>query len=346
MKTLRYNYVYFNTSYLKYGKTDPNEYNTICLKDAYDLPGVKVISTPLDHFPYIIRLMYGLHHLKRSNKFFPLPFKKLWYPFIFKNDFDDSKPICFVVSTNTLPLDYLYYLKNKYPTCRIVKIHRDLQKIAFELNPDYTESNIKSVFDFRMSIDQEESEKYGMVFFHEIESKINIAESKKYPLCDVFFAGKAKDRIPKLIEAYDIFSAAGLKCYFYITNAEPNQMQLRDGVVYSNKLMSYIDMLGCSMNSKCLLDINQEGALGFTSRFLEAVIYNKLLVTDNPSVLNSKYYNSDYIQYVDNVADIDPDFVKNIKRIDFKYEGDFSPVHLIEQIDSELVKRFGAPHNC
>jgi len=339
MNTLKYNYVYFNSSYLTHGKTDPNEYNAICLRDVESLPGVKVVSTPLDYLPYFFRLMYYLHHLKRFNKHFSLPLKKLWYPFIFKNDFDKSKPICFVVATNSLPIDYLFYLKKKFPTCRMVKIHRDLLKITY-MNPEYSEANMKKVFDFRMSIDQVESKEHELVFFHEIESKIDIAQSKEYPLFDVFFAGKAKDRLPKLLEAYDAFTKAGLKCFFYITHANPNQMVKRDGIVYADKFMPYLDMLNYSINSRCMFDINQEGALGFTSRFLEAVIYNKLLITDNPSVLDSKYYNPNYIQYFDDVSKIDVDFIKDDIVVDYKYEGEFSPVHLIEQIDAELVKRF------
>ena len=340
MKQLRYNYVYFNSSYLTHGKTDPNEYNAICLRDAMSLPGVKVVSTPLEQFPYFIRLIHFFHRLKQLNKYFSLPFKKAWYPFYFKNDFETTKPICFVVSTNNLPIDYLYYLKKKYPGCRMVKIHRDLLKITY-MNPDYSESNMKKIFDFRMSIDQKESEKYGLVHFHEIESKIELTQSKEYPQFDVFFAGKAKDRLPKLIEAYDRFTKAGLKCFFYITNAKQDQMKPRDGIVYSDKLMPYLDMLKYSINSRCMFDINQEGALGFTSRFLEAVIYNKLLITDNPSVLESKYYNPEFIQYFEKVSTIDASFVSEAKNVDYNYEGDFSPVHLIEQIDSELVKRFG-----
>ncbi len=342
MIELKYNYVYFNTSYLKRGKTDPNEYNAICLRDASHLPGVKVVFTPLEHFPYVFRFLYWLHHAKPINKVISLPFKKIWHPFVFNDDFDGSKPFCFVLSCNTLPIDYLYYLKNKYPTCKMVKIHRDLMKLTYE-NPDYSESNMRKIFDFRMTIDQDEAEKYGLLHFHEIESKLNLTQSEGYPLYDVFFAGKAKDRLPKLLEAYDMFSKAGLKCFFYITNADPHQIEKRDGIVYSEKLMPYLDMLKYSINSRCMFDINQAGALGFTSRFLEAVMYNKLLITDNPSVLDSKYYNPEYIQFFDKVSGIDVSFINDKKNVDYKYEGDFSPVHLIERIDAELVKRFGVP---
>lgn len=345
MKNLKYNYVYFNTSYLTRGRIDPNEYNAICLRDATHLSGVKVVSTPLEHFPYFFRLLYRMYHTRCINKYVSLPFKKLWHPFVFKNDFKDAKPFCFVVSCNSLPIDYFYYLKKKYPTCKLVKLHRDLLKVTYE-NPEYSESNMRKIFDFRMTIDQNEAEKYGLLHFHEIESKIDLVQSKNYPLFDVFFAGKAKDRLPKLLEAYDMFSQAGLKCFFYITNARPDQMEKREGIVYSEKLMPYLDMLKYSINSRCMFDINQEGALGFTSRFLEAVMYNKLLITDNPSVLDSKYYKSDYIQYFDDVSKIDVAFINDKKNVNYNYAGDFSPIHLIERIDEELVKRYGAPQGC
>ena len=98
-------------------------------------------------------------------------------------------------------------------------------------------------------------------------------------------------------------------------------------------------MLYRSVNAKCMLDINQTGAVGYTSRFLEAVIYNKKLIADNPSIRSTKYYNPQFIQLVEKMDDIDPEFVKNDIIPDYQYGGDFSPIHLLKQIDDELLKQ-------
>ena len=88
-----------------------------------------------------------------------------------------------------------------------------------------------------------------------------------------------------------------------------------------------------------MLDINQSGAVGYTSRFLEAVIYNKKIILDNPAVKNSRYYDPKYIQLVDSIGDIDPNFVISGDVVDYGYQGDFSPVRLISLIDKELSKQ-------
>ena len=103
--------------------------------------------------------------------------------------------------------------------------------------------------------------------------------------------------------------------------------------------MSYLRMLKYSVSSRCLLEINQEGALGYTSRFLEAVMYDIKLITDNLSVLDSKFYNPRNIQYINDVNEIDPEFVKNKCFDSFNYNDDFSPIHLLESIDSKLSKK-------
>ena len=102
--------------------------------------------------------------------------------------------------------------------------------------------------------------------------------------------------------------------------------------------MPYKKVLYNSINARCMFDINQGGADGFTTRFLEAVMYNKRFITDNPSVKESPFFSPDYIQVVKDVNDIDPSFVQCNNTVDYHYNGEFSPIHLIEQIDEELTK--------
>lgn len=59
--------------------------------------------------------------------------------------------------------------------------------------------------------------------------------------------------------------------------------------------MSYREILYRSIRSKCLLEINQQGAIGCTSRFIEADLNNKKLITDNLFIKHSKFYDKHYI---------------------------------------------------
>lgn len=331
---LHYNFVYFNAN-CNSKKIDPDEYNAICLRDAENLDGVKVIQGPLQEKSFFLRSLYNLHHSPRIKRRIKLPFKSIWFPFVFKDDFQNSNPYCFVFASASYSMQYVRYLRAHYPGCKVVKLHRDLLKVA-HANPEYSEENMNSYFDLRLTFDDNEAKEFGLSHFDEIESEIEIEHFPEYPLSDVFFAGKAKDRLPKLIEAYDLFTSCGLNCDFFITHVKPDEQIHRDGITYSNSFMPYKEMLYKSVNTRFMFDINQTGAVGYTSRFLEAVIYNKLFITDNAAVKNTKYYLSGNILYYNNVSDIDVNFFKK-EAVDYKYQGDFSPVHLIAQIDRELT---------
>lgn len=340
MKDLHYNYVYFNMHYWpEYDacELNPDEYNAICLRDLEGVEGVQVIQMPMQHFPKIIRRIQ--RWLEKLHAYKGVRLVKLLYPFYFKNNFKEKKPFCFVVANRYLKVDYLRWLKKRYAGCKFVMPHRDLVKVTYE-SPSYSEAFLNDFFDLRLTYDQGESIKYGLPFFHEIESKINMSLSAEYPVSDVFFCGAAKDRLPKLIDAYDRFTSAGLKCYFYIAFAKPEEKVYREGITYADVYMPYMEMLYNSVNARCMFDINQTGAVGYTSRFLEAIMYNKRFITDNLSVKDSKYYNPQYIQVITDVSEIDVNFVKQENHIDYGYGGEFSPIYLIKKIDQELVSRY------
>ena len=117
---------------------------------------------------------------------------------------------------------------------------------------------------------------------------------------------------------------------------------VRIGYSFVWNTLAFWEMLYHTINCRCVLDVNQEDASGYTSRFLEAVMYNKPLIADNRFIKQSKFYNPEFIQVYDDWNDLDPEFVKKDEtRVDYHYNGEFSPIRLIEQIDQELVKRYG-----
>lgn len=326
---MKYNYVYFN---------NPSPYDAVCLKDVERMANVHLVSFPLDYASYPVRQLFRICHSVRLRKIISQSVRRLWYPYYFKNNFKDNKPICFVSTGERIPLEYISYLRNKYPNCRAVVVNRDLiKKYETQSNFGYTLENMKKYFDIIFSYDKIESEKYGLSYFSEIESKIDVRASSTEPLYDVFFAGKAKDRLPRLLRAYKIFTKAGLSCNFYLVEVPTKQRIKLDGIEYSDKLLPYTEMLQRSLDARCILEINQYGAVGYTSRFLEAVMYNRKLITDNLSIKEDKFYNPEYIQCIDNVDNINPEFVKSgWESVNFNYKDEFSPIHLIEQIDREL----------
>ena len=314
-----------------------DSYYAICARDLEKCSNVHLVYDVCDWLPKPIRFLYELHNSSHINRKVKLPFKDVWIPYYFKNPFKDKKPLCIVFQNWALPTKAFEYIDKHNPDVKKVKIHRDLLKYVKNIN------QYDGFFDFSMTIDNQEAEKYGYVWFHEYESKLDdLKITKNYPECDVYFAGLVKDRLPKLMTIYKKLTAAGLKVNYYLLGVPKEKQEPLEGVTYGRRYLSYREMLERTVNSRCVLDVNQDGAKGFTSRFLEAVMYNKPLIADNSIIKSSKFYNPEYIQVYDDWNDLDPEFVKKDEsRVDYHYIDDFSPIRLIEQIDAELVKRYG-----
>ena len=333
-----YKFIVFNTLDGSRSKSYPDGYNTICVRELLDSEDIEVVEAPLYYAPSFVRKFFGFHNSRKINSVLSLPFKRFWYPYYFKSR-QGEKPFCFVILQHDLPIDYLNWLKNTFPGSRIVLLHRDLKKVCLRTFPQLPDN---PVLDLEMTYDKGEAALYGYPWFSEYESKIELNTSENYPESDVFMACNVKDRLPLILEAYSIFAKAGLKVFFYLTGVSDNEKVIKPGIIYSDKYLSYKQMLMHTINSRCVLEINQGNSDGYTSRFLEAVIYGKRLITNNQTILNSPFYKSGNIQVVTNMKDINPSFITDGNGfVDYNYKGEFSPFRMIERVDEELVKKYG-----
>ena len=333
---MKYNYIFFNEPDTMHYKPDEGYYG-ICVADLRREENVHIVYGPLENASVVLRGLWDF--CNRVERHLPIPMTRMWYSRYFKNPFSDQCPLCFILFGSYCSVAYIRYLKRRYPQVRFVKIHRDLIERWRRNASQFTEDVCRELFDLRFSYDEEDAKKYNAISFREFESKIEIPIDKDCPLSDVYFAGVAKDRLPRLMEAYRIFTSAGLRCSYYLTGVPQKDRIPFPGITYADKPMAYREMLYRTVNSRCVLEINQGGAVGYTSRFLEAVMYNKKLITDNVTIRNTKFYDPRYIQCVDDVRDIRPEFVtEDAGTVDYHYDNEFSPIHLIEQIDEALIK--------
>lgn len=338
---LNYCYVFFNTLDGHVYEDYPNGYYTICTKDLQFTEGIEVVSAPVYHLSFPIRLVYGIHNSERINKVLDLPLKRLWYPYYFKSK-RGRKPFCFVILNRGISIDYLRWLKKYYLDCKIVLLHRDKKEVCLRVNPLLSDNPL---LDLEMTIDKGESLQYGYPWFCEFESKANVPIYNDYPESDVFFAGRDKGRLKTLIQAYDVLTNAGLKVFFYLTGVNNHERIPKPGIVYGDKNMTYFEMLEHTINTRCVLEINQNNFDGYTSRFLESVIYGKRLITNNQTIKKTPFYKTGYIQVVENIKDIDPSFIdKQEDFVDYHYNGEFSPLRMIERVEEELYKKYGNPN--
>lgn len=326
-----FHYVYFNASYAPKTIIDLDDYNAICTRDLEALNNVQVVPCIMAHKSKLFRFVY--YCFAKILKGFGRDLLKLWYPTFFKKKFTVfDEQLCFIVASSRVPVDYLVWLKKKHPKAKFIRVHRDLYKIT--CRNGYTLEFTNSFFDVQMSFDKKEAKEHHALYFDEIESKIDVSGAEQYPKCDVFFAGKAKDRLNSILQALRILNEAGLNCNFYVTDVPKYEQTKIEGLVYGEKLMPYKEMLFRSIRAKCILEINQEGAVGYTSRFIEAVLYNKKLITNNQFIKESPFYNESFIQCISNIDDLDASFVRKNTKVDFNYNGEFSPINIIRILEN------------
>ena len=145
------------------------------------------------------------------------------------------------------------------------------------------------MFDLVLSYDKNDSETYGLLYYPTPYSSINIKEDPNY-FSDVYFLGKAKNRLHEILNVYDQLEAKGLRCRFFITGLSKDISLNKKGIKIIES-MTYKENLIYVRNSKCLLEIMQHGAVGITPRTWEAIMYNKHLITNNSFLKGTNYYN-------------------------------------------------------
>lgn len=333
IKGLKYNYIVYGTweGLYQYSYADLNGYSNVVRHPGY-----------IQSLGPMYRL-YRTHMSTTINAKFPLPFKQVWFSRFNKVSFKDEKPVCCVFCGTwarlAAELGLNDYLKKRFKYYKSVSFFQDLMKIQ----KNYTRTApidvdlYKRTFDLMLSFDQGDSEKYGFIYHPLVYSKYK-GDIKEMPYSDVYFLGKAKDRLKEILEAYKVLRETGLKLDFYITGVKPQDQQYADEIHY-NESMEYAENLQHILHTKCLLDIMQKGGLGYTQRVVEVLCENKMLLTNNDCIESDEFFNPQYMSRFKNASDIDTSFlesIRTVKDIDYGYRDNISPIELIHFIDERL----------
>ena len=102
---------------------------------------------------------------------------------------------------------------------------------------------------------------------------------------DFSFVGRDKGRGEVLNALKNQLESMGYHCNFDIRSADqPN--------------ISYTDYLKVSLSAKCMIEILQENQSGMTLRAIEAILYGRKLLTNNPNIESEQLYDeSDILLY-------------------------------------------------
>lgn len=323
-----YNYVVF--------EDNTNPFYKTTLGDLYSLENVKVFCPIFDDKPAIVQELFRFHVSERVLKRVRLPFKSFWNRHIFKDSFNNDKPICFLFSSSLYKLrwtGYFEYLRKNYKGCKFVYYCRDLFDWYFTRYYKFDFAYLKNTFDLILTYDILDSIKYDLVFYPDFESMVIDGQENNDSVNQVLFIGSARNRLRLILDVYQYLTINNIKCDFYITGVPKEDRIESSGLCFADKWLPYSTVIDRTKHSSCILEIVQNHSAGYSARAMKAIGYNKKLISNAIAIRHTRFYDGKNIQYIDKPSDIDINCLLNNSIPNYGYRDEFSPVSLINFVD-------------
>lgn len=216
-----------------------------------------------------------------SSKYLPFLFYSYWYGG-WKHNI--NKYDCIIIFDRIWSYDIIKYIKNKNKKCRLIFWYWN--KVKAQMPEQYQK------YCEIWSFDESDCEKYR--FNHNVQFYIrDFKKRQKTIKYDALFIGKDKGRmqiildIAECLNKYNFISKICIVC--------DGNKQNRNNVNCVSHTIDYEKILDYLAESRCIIDIVQEEQSGITLRVLEALFYNKKLITNNKTIKDAPYYNENNI---------------------------------------------------
>lgn len=257
-----------------------------------------------------LKKLFLIHNAWPLNKVVELPFKKIWFKRIIKKfDFQDEDNIYFLLYESfhlTYSISFLKYLRRKFPKA----------KLCYMFSNPVSEYNLGKInrvrrfLDVAITFNKVDSDKYGFLYCPYQPYKVPFFEMDETDLSDIFFIGSDKGRLDVLLSIFEKLTSEGLVCDFYIVDVPKHKQKYNDRIKYNQRL-TYEEVLKKVASTKCVLEILQDQQNYASIRTVEALQYNKKLLTNNITVKEHPLYNDAMIQIVEDYDNINIDFLKD-----------------------------------
>lgn len=255
---------------------------------------------------------------------------------------DNTENYCFILYSRTYE-DFrstlIRYLRKRYKACQIVVYYGDLiSRHRFNI------SDAKKDADLVCSFDSDDAANNSVEWVLEpfSESVVDIDElsPKRNPIIwDVTFVGHAKNRFNKIIKMYELLTESGLKCDFHITGVDDKDRVHNDSISYEP--LNFMDLLRHVVSSKCILEIMQDKGVSPTTRYTEAMLFGRNLLTDCKAFKDGDECPPNVIYY-ENSDDLTKKVIEDITKYhEYEKEGyidRFSMNTFVNTIDALLNK--------
>ena len=257
------------------------------------------------------------------------------YKKIFKKLSIDEE-YCFIIYSRlyeSFSSSIYLYLKNTYRNSKVVFYFGDLVS-RHKLDILKVVKNSDKVFTF----DKGDAQKYNLIWLLEpFSSSITknklLSEANNLINWDVTFVGHAKNRYEKIIEMYEVLVNKGLKCDFHIIGVPKHKRKYTKSIGYSP--LSFIELLKHVVSSKCVVEVLQDNGASPTTRYTEAMLFGKNLLTDCKAFKKNdkRPPNIFYYEKIDDINNLDTrELIKKVEYEKEKYVSEFSIEKMIYDI--------------
>lgn len=306
----------------------------------------KVVPFPLNKPSHskIINFIRRVHRSHKVNKIIHLPFQDIWAKGLFDQLEDNT---CVIFDTGALSMiekETLYKIKGSYRNIKMALFIADSLHGSSLHIPDAMDNILTFPWDVRLSYDKNDCQEFGFqylgpnIYSKMTDVKPNVNNSELY------FIGRNKaGRNEKVLNFYERCIIENILTNFYLIdnprNIRKNHLHNQKGLIFDCRDIPYEEVISEVLATNCILEFVAKGQKAQTARYYEAVCYNKKLLTNNPSVKDLQFYDPRYIQYFETIDDIDFAWIKKKEKVDYHYNGEFSPIHALEKLEKILTSQ-------
>lgn len=285
-----------------------------------------------------------LHTSFRLNKIIPLPFRHIWYDFLYRKIENPENEILITYATLFYQYDVDSFFKawNKKGVKTYVIFLDSLsskiyigQYICPHIMKYVEPGNI-------LSFDKADCEKYGFNYLNESYYGSNNIPPKQDIKYDAYLLARTKPGRSKIINhIYEICKKNGVNIRIDFV-AEPkvdkdfykNPEQLNPEIKVIPKCVKYNVAAKRAAKANCIIEVGQGGVDAPTLRYFEAVTMGRKLLTNIEYTKKLNFYNEKYMKVTDfDEKNIDFDWIKKREKVNYKYKNEFSPVNILKIIE-------------
>ena len=298
-------FIYFNQKYYS---------------DVPEMIDDKIVTIPEPWLIYNNSLFRKICHVwlsPRLNSCINIPLKSIWIHNIITKLFDRKDEVCIIVNAHFYPLFYgglIKHARKYFDRVFFVFIFSDRINMFQKLYKGFPDiEKLKKEFDLVITYNVSDAKEYNLILDRPCFPKYNYKlEVRDEYSSDVFFVGKSKERLKKIYGIYDKCVEHGLNCSFFITDVPFEKQRLDTNIIF-NVPISYEEVLLRSYNTKCILNIIQDGGAGVTLRDYETILLKKIELTDNTALEVTGLYDSKQIIWLDEFEDRWEDIVSGFQ---------------------------------